>query len=394
MGLFAKHNLFDLFSDYSNNEVLNAIKTLDIDEQIILQRRYGIYYDGYKSNLLLSVSDIETIYGNIIPKIKFIMIENRCKNEFDCKDLIPCINSGFSNEYMCNKFNLTRQELYEELSKLRNIGISIRNKYYSNGRINYKFKNYIENGSSSETIITGPSENNMKLLAISDLHLCSYKERIDLLNKAFEYCTKNDINIILCCGDFIDGTFGAIESKIKNPYDQVDYFLNNYPHDDNILTFGVGGDHDYSAFKLSGIDIKEACKCNRSDIIIPDYNNVDINIKNDNIHLYHYINFGKIFLPMAPTFLCLHGHSHKYLVSLRSNIVNINIPSLSDISDQIPSIVEISFDFHKGYVNNLSLKRISIENEEVIDNAHFDLSARRVIHSPILNIDPMYKRKK
>ena len=97
---------------------------------------------------------------------------------------------------------------------------------------------------------------------------------------------------------------------------------------------------------------------------------------------------------MAPTFLCLHGHSHKYLVSLRSNIVNINIPSLSDISDQIPSIVEISFDFHKGYVNNLSLKRISIENEEVIDNAHFDLSARRVIHSPILNIDPMYKRKK
>ena len=232
----------------------------------------------------------------------------------------------------------------------------------------------------------------MKVLAISDLHFGSVKERLDLVNKAFEYCTKNDINIILCCGDFIDGTFSKIEQRIKNPYDQIEYFLKNYPHDDNILTFGVGGDHDLSAFKSIGIDIREACKNNRTDIIIPDYTNVDINIKNDNIHLYHSTINRK--MSYTPSFICLHGHSHKFLYNVNGNRINVNIPSLSNVVETNPGVVEISFSFYKGYVNTLHIKHISLEDEKVIDKLHPDISNRNVEYKPILNLNQYYERGK
>lgn len=392
MGIFTKYNLFDSFDDYGKNEVLEAISSLNEEEQNILRKRFGDDYTGNKLFLFSTTDNIVEIYSEILPKIKKIIIENRKNKEFDPQELIPCINSGFSNEYMCNKFNLTRQELYKELSKLRNNGILIKNKYYSDGSIYFKSNNYCEKFKSSESIITGPNENYMKVLAISDLHFGSVKERLDLVNKAFEYCTKNDINIILCCGDFIDGTFSKIEQRIKNPYDQIEYFLKNYPHDDNILTFGVGGDHDLSAFKSIGIDIREACKNNRTDIIIPDYTNVDINIKNDNIHLYHSTINRK--MSYTPSFICLHGHSHKFLYNVNGNRINVNIPSLSNILETNPGVVEISFSFYKGYVNSLHIKHISLEDEKVIDKLHPDISGRNVEYKPILNLNQYYERGK
>ena len=142
MGLFGKYNLFDSFNDYGKNEVLEAISSLTLEEQEILRKRFGSDYTGNKIMLFSAVDNIVEIYSNIIPKLKKIIKENRKNKEFDPQDLIPCINGGFSNEYMCNKFNLTRQELYKELSKLRNNGLLIKNKYYSDGSINFKSNTY------------------------------------------------------------------------------------------------------------------------------------------------------------------------------------------------------------------------------------------------------------
>lgn len=391
MGLFKKYNLFDLFDDFSKNEVLNALELLNDYEKSILKKRFGINYDGYKSDMFSAVDHVSEIYMEIIPKIKNIVLENRNSKVFNCNELIPCINSGRTNEYLCNKFNLTREQLYKELTKLRNNGINIKNKYYSDGTINFKSYNNKEKHTNRVPIITAPKENYMKVLAISDLHLGSGKERLDLINKAFDYCIKNNINIILCCGDFIDGTFSSEKIKIPNPYDQVQYFLDNYPKDNNILTFAVGGDHDLSAFNSNGISIIDACKNNRSDIIIPGYNNVDINIKNDNIHLFHSLQNGRMVY--TPSFVCLHGHSHKFLYSEKNGRININIPTLSNIMQDNPGIVELSFSFYKGYVSNLNIKHISIEDEKVLFRKRCDLSNRNVEHKSILNIDSYYERR-
>jgi predicted MPP superfamily phosphohydrolase len=71
-------------------------------------------------------------------------------------------------------------------------------------------------------------------------------EELSLLDNAFEYCEKNGINIILNCGDFIDGKSSNYNQIITDAYHQIEYFLDNYPKSDSIITFGVGGNHDYS----------------------------------------------------------------------------------------------------------------------------------------------------
>lgn len=190
MGLFIKYNLFDLFNDFSKNEVLNAIELLNDYEKEILKKRFGVNYDGNKSDIFSAVNYISEIYMDIIPKIKAIVLENRNSKIFNYNELIPCVNSGMSNQYMCYKFNLTREELYKELTKLRNSGMSIKNKYYSDGTINFKNNTIKEKNTNNVSIITAPKENYMKVLVISDLHFGSENERLDLLNKAFDYCIK------------------------------------------------------------------------------------------------------------------------------------------------------------------------------------------------------------
>lgn len=203
------------------------------------------------------------------------------------------------------------------------MGMRYTRSYYSDGSIKYKkistmqaLKSYM-NVSQSKTIITDINENNMKFLLISDLHFGNELERIDLIDRAYNYCVKNGINIILCGGDLIDGAFTKGKQKISDLYQQIEYFIKNYPQDKNILTFSVAGDHDISAFNTTSLDIVEMCNNFRHDIIIGGYNNAEINLKNDKIHLYHHIENGSLLQTSAP--IILHGHSHQYLTEIKND---------------------------------------------------------------------------
>ena len=96
----------------------------------------------------------------------------------------------------------------------------------------------------------------------------------------------------------------------------------------------------------------------------------------------------------TPSFICLHGHSHKFLYNVNGNRINVNIPSLSNVVETNPGVVEISFSFYKGYVNTLHIKHISLEDEKVIDKLHPDISNRNVEYKPILNLNQYYERGK
>ena len=95
----------------------------------------------------------------------------------------------------------------------------------------------------------------------------------------------------------------------------------------------------------------------------------------------------------TPSFICLHGHSHKFLYNVNGNRINVSVPSLSDILLQNPGVVELSFVFHKGYVNNLLIKHISLEDEKVINRLHPDMKSRSVEYKPTLNLDPQYRKR-
>lgn len=407
--------IYEYFYDYFVEDIDYVIKSLSEDEKNIIKDRYGddLHSPHTSDNWNRELS--KKFYNVVIPKIKRKLLTKKEEskstahsNEIDSDIsfsekqveiadfsslLIQLIIEGKTNKEICEKLNINAQQLANELLKLKNRGIMCSRKYYSNGTIKYqnlsgiRTLNSYNNVGQDRTIITDTNENSMKVLVISDLHFGNELERLDLVNKAYNYCVKNGINIILCGGDLVDGAFTKGKQKITDLYKQVEYFLKNYPYDKNILTFSVAGDHDMSVLYKSFLDIIEACNNFRHDIIIGGYNNTGINIKNDKLLLYHHIDSGNMRITDAP--IILHGHSHKFSTDINKGTLNITIPSLSNINQLMPSALELNLYFNKGYIANSVIKHIYFSEQDIIlSESSFDmLKGRSLIEEPIKNVE-------
>lgn len=436
--------IYEYFSDYTKKEIEDAIFSLPVAEMVIIRDRYGEDLQHPKTSDNWDKERSVKFYGTILPKLKRILQKNKkvnntidekavksqsASNAVEVKHteeespivvdepskiievvepiiempvnataLLQMLNEGKSNTDICEKLNISAQQLYQQLLNLKNRGIMYQRKYYSDGTIKYssvctmkKLGEYKKNF-QDRTLITDIYENDLKVLLISDLHFGNEDERIDLINRAYEYCAKNGINIILCGGDIVDGSFSKGEQKIINLYEQIEYFIRNYPYDKNILTFAVAGDHDMSLFRDSCIDLIEMCNNYRQDIIIGGYNNSSVNIKNDKIHLYHHTENGAIRETDAP--IILHGHSHKFVAGLDGSTLNITLPTLSNILQQMPSALEMNIHFNKGYIENTTVKHIYFGDQDIVlSEMNFDLLRGRNVNldTPLSNVEA-YKR--
>lgn len=407
--------IYQYFSNYTEKEIEDMICSLSLEDQSIIKARFGDDLHNPKTQENWDSQLSKRYYGCLLPKMKkilsrktknLILVEkeegleqhislpgrlSELKTIDYSSDLLQLVKSGKSNREICETLGISSNQLYEELLKLKNKGIKCLRTYYSDGTIEYKsiskmkdLKTY-RNDEQNKTIITDMKENNMKLLLISDLHFGNEMERMDLIDRAYNYCIKNGIHIILCGGDFIDGSFTMGKQKISDLYQQIEFFLKNYPQDKSILTFGVAGDHDMSAINKESLDIIEICNNLRHDIIIGGYNNTNINLKNDKIHMYHYISGSKMQQTNAP--IVLHGHYHRYSIKIINQSLNITIPSLSDIIQPMPSALELNLSFTKGYIKDTIIKHLYFGAQDVVlSEATFDLlSGRNVNYEPIKN---------
>lgn len=415
-------SIYEYLGGYDEETINEVIDKLGEEEKQLIIDRYGNDLHNPTTTSNWNKDKNNKFYGKLIPKIKRMLKNSITLNDSSEEnvnanvvsstktynknldpttilDLINLLKKDVASEEICHQFNISKEQLYRELLNLKNSGINYSRKYYSDSSIRYtslrKIKELKESSQipqdQASTIITDTKENHMKFLLISDLHFGSSLERLDLVDKAFNYCIKNGINIILCGGDFIDGSFSQIEQKIPNVFQQIDYFIKNYPKDKNILTFGVAGNHDISALNTFSVDFIQVCNNYRHDIIIPGYNNAWLNLKNDSIQMFHHVNAGELMSSSSP--IILHGHSHKYINSFKKDILNITIPSLSDINALIPSALELEISFEKGYITNAITKQIYFGNEDIILNES-NFSFRRNIkngNTPIQNVEP-YKQ--
>lgn len=406
-------SIYEYFNNYSEKEIDNVINGLSDSEKLVVRERYGDDLHNPESLETWGRESSIKFYGTIVPKMKRLLFQNlllQDTKEIDVNEkieekkdntlaLLQLLKEGKSNKEICSNLKIDSKELCEELIRLKNSGIRHSRKYYSDGTIKYnsisttqELKNYNFIG-QDRTIITDANENIMKVLLISDLHFGNDLERLDLIDRAYNYCKKNGINIILCGGDIIDGAYSKGTQKIKNLYQQIEYFIEKYPYDKSILTFSVAGDHDISAFNTAAIDIIEACNNYRHDVIIGGYNNTGINLKNDKIHLYHHVDAGSLRHTDAP--IILHGHSHKYATEIRDNSLNITMPTLSDINQLMPTALELNLYFSRGYIANSVVKHIYFGPQDIIlSESTFDLLKDRTInYEPIRNTE-LYKNDK
>lgn len=384
--------IYEYFNDYTEEQINSVVYGLSVDEILVIKSRYGNDLHNPSLQSDWEKENSNKYYGSIIPKMKrrlAKLLEQEKEMDDYQSQLLQLIKEGKNNREICEILNISFNQLYDELLELKTQGIKYFRKYYSDGSIKYNkilsLKKLNEN--INKTIITDNKENNMKFLLISDLHFGNELENLKLIDRAYNYCIKNGINIILCGGDFIDGSFSKGSQKITDLYDQIEYFIKNYPQDKNILTFCVAGDHDFSALKRASLDFIEICNNHRHDIIIGGYNNAYIDIKNDKIHLFHYILGGEMYSTEAPIILC--GHKHKYLTKMKGNSLQIALPTLSNVNQQMPSALELDVSFSKGYISSAVIKHLYFGTQDfVLSESSFDLlKGRNINNDEIKNVE-------
>lgn len=368
--------IYEILSDYSKNDIDSVLSDLNDEEKEIIHKKYGDDLNNPINTLETTDPAYKKFYGSILPKLKRLLEKQRINapeevikqvpnEEFTLgldTELLKLISEGYSNIAICRKLGISSSDLHRELLNFKNNGLNIFRKYYYDGKIKYQkatsfYEIKVFDNDKNNNIIIPDSINDIKLLLISDLHIGNSLQRIDLINQSFDYCKANGINVIICCGDFLDGTFSRGNQYISNPCKQIECFMNSYPRDPSIFTFGVGGDHDLSILNQYGIDITQICNNFRHDINIAGFGNSVIQLKRSKIQLYHFYRGCKLYKSSAA--IILHGHSHKFKINTNlDNQMNVCVPSLSNIMCEAPSALEMSLSFKDNEISNVIIKQI------------------------------------
>lgn len=123
-----------------------------------------------------------------------------------------------------------------------------------------------------------------KIGAVSDNHINSKFERLDVLNAIYDIYEKEGIEKVYNGGNWIEGDakFNRYEVKNRGASRQIDYFLNVYPKRKNITTYFIAGDdHEGWYWQREGLNIGEylemkAQKMGRDDIKYLGYVEADV----------------------------------------------------------------------------------------------------------------------
>lgn len=128
------------------------------------------------------------------------------------------------------------------------------------------------------------------LLLISDTHLCSKYDRLDILRYLYAEAESKGIQHILHSGDFTDGKSNrpehVYELKELSYEGQVDYCVDNYPKFSG-KTYVISGNHDDWWYKSTGSEIVKSIASRRDDIVYLGSDVADMKIGKLKIRLFH-----------------------------------------------------------------------------------------------------------
>lgn len=196
------------------------------------------------------------------------------------------INKKKSFSKVCEELGLEDYEVIGLVGLLKDDGYLCE---YINGEL-VKLKTPPKNDDIYE--VPAYSEN-LKLCLISDTHLCSKYDRLDILNHIYEKAYKNNVKHILHSGDFTDGNNmrkrpeHALELRELSYDGQVDYCVEKYPKEYGINTYVISGNHDDWWYKLNGSEIIKAIAKQRDDIIYLGSDYADLKLGKICVRLFH-----------------------------------------------------------------------------------------------------------
>jgi len=128
----------------------------------------------------------------------------------------------------------------------------------------------------------------IKFGAIADTHLGSKYERMDILNILYDIFQKENINVVLHGGNYVDGEFyfNKYETYTKGFDEMIDNFIEKYPQREGIKTHFISGDdHEGWWMQREGLDagrvvVERAKEAGREDLVYLGYQERDLVLKN------------------------------------------------------------------------------------------------------------------
>lgn len=165
-----------------------------------------------------------------------------------------------------------------------------------------------------------------KIILTSDTHYGSRFDNIKLPNKVMDFAVSNGIRRIFLCGDILHGCPNNNKARI-GCFEQVKLFLNSYPHDKNVITYAILGNHDYLAMSHKGriyydLNSRDDIEILGSKKIFFDWNGMIIGLQH-NIENYR-LNFPEEFHENFN----FKGHSHAFYIKEYESQYHIHVPAL------------------------------------------------------------------
>ena len=201
-------------------------------------------------------------------------------------------------KHIANKLNLPGKEVEAAIAELRKSQPNLvfakfdRTFYLSDTPTHYNFQTDL----SRELPVEGC------VGLISDTHLCSNAERLDIVNFAYDTFVARGIKQVFHSGDFLDGNgvYRGHENNIKVTGDmgQAKYFIQKYPRREGVTTYGISGNHDLASYLKTGNDMLS--------LVVNGfrYEGRDVKGRDDIKYLGHYAH--RIVFPQQVTLELLH----------------------------------------------------------------------------------------
>ena len=110
-----------------------------------------------------------------------------------------------------------------------------------------------------------------KIGIVSDTHLGSNCQQITLLHEAYKIMKAEGVKKVFHAGDMIEGNGKLFRGQVYEMFlhgadAMADYTIKNYPKINGMTTYVIGGSHDYSFYKESGMDVLQKISERRPDI--------------------------------------------------------------------------------------------------------------------------------
>ena len=201
-----------------------------------------------------------------------------------------------------------------------------------------------------------------KLLLISDTHLGSKYDRLDILRYLYQRAADEGIDTVIHAGDLTDGMYPnrsnhQYELRAHGADEQLEYVVKKYPSVDGIKTLFIGGNHDYTHIRNDGFDIGAAVARERKDMIYLGQDVADVKYGKTRIRMFHgskgpaYARSYKMqkYIEQIPTEekpnMLLMGHYHNSFYMKYSDVHCFQVPSTID---QTPYSRSLGLNNEKG----------------------------------------------